>query len=82
MRDRGALCSIGLFVSMSGFTKPFLVRLKSIQSDAGVIFALSGEDLRKLISEKRRVGSWMRDEGLRRSLGIRASLIWSAVSSS
>jgi hypothetical protein len=71
MRDRGALCRIGLFVSMSGFTRLFLVRLKSIQSDIGVFFALSGEDLRKLITEKRRVSSWMREEGLRRSLGTK-----------
>jgi len=69
MRDRGALCRIGVFVSISGFTKPFLDRLKAVQAGGGVIFAVDGEDLVRLIGEKRRLTDWLRDEGLRRSLG-------------
>jgi len=71
IRDRGALCRIGIFVSLSGFTKTFLDRLKAVQADGGVIFAVDGEDLVRLIAEKRRLTDWLREEGLRRSLGGR-----------
>jgi hypothetical protein len=35
MRDRGAICKIGIFVSMGGFAKTALVRLKVSQRDLG-----------------------------------------------
>jgi hypothetical protein len=69
MRDRGALCRIGIFVALSGFTKPFLTRLKAIHVNGGVIFAINGENLSALVTSKRRLTSWLREEGLRRSLG-------------
>ena len=69
MRDRGALSRIGIFVSMSGFTNPFLVRLKSVQADVGVIFAIDGDDLSTIVHSKTRITHWLRDDGLRRSLG-------------
>jgi hypothetical protein len=69
MHDRAALARIGIFVSMSGFTRPFFTRLKAIQAAGGVIFAIDGEDLSTLVTSKRRVTDWLRDEGLRRSLG-------------
>jgi Holliday junction resolvase-like predicted endonuclease len=69
MQDRGALCRIGIFVSMAGFTEPFLTRLKVIQAEGGVIFAVDGRDLATLVTSKRRISDWLGDEGLRRSLG-------------
>jgi hypothetical protein len=70
MRDRAAVCRIGIFVSRSGFTSPFMTRLKAIQADVGVIFAIDGVELAELVSSKRRITDWLREEGLRRSLGV------------
>ena len=67
--DRGALCKVGIFVSMSGFTKPFLERLQSFQSTGGVIFAIDGSELHTLVTSKVRLTSWLRNEGIRHSLG-------------
>ena len=69
IRDRGALCKIGVFVSMSGFTKPFLERLKSFQVAGGVIFAIDGVELGSLVTSKTRLTDWLRGDGIRRSLG-------------
>ena len=67
--DRGALCRVGIFISMSGFTRPFLDRLKSFQNTGGVIFAIDGSELRTLVMSKTRLTDWLRSEGIRRSLG-------------
>lgn len=69
MRDRGAICRIGIFVSMEGFTEPALVRLKTPQRDLGVIFAVTGDDLRDLVAKKIRLTDWLRTEGAIRALG-------------
>ncbi|MFD9244727.1 restriction endonuclease [Streptomyces sp. NPDC059556] len=69
MRDRGALCRIGIFVSLAGFSRPFLDRLKSFQETGGIIFALDGGDVTQLVSEKMRVSEWLRVNGMRRALG-------------
>jgi hypothetical protein len=69
IRDRGALCKIGIFVSISGFTKTFLKRLKKFQSADGVIFAIDGSDLERIVTSKMRLTDWLREEGIRRSLG-------------
>lgn len=45
IHDRNAVCRIGVFVSMSGFTQPFYTRLRSSQASAGIIFAITGEEL-------------------------------------
>lgn len=66
--DRGALCRVGIFVSMAGFTETFYDRLKSFQAGNGVIFAVTGDDLTYIISEKIRMSEWLRAEGLTRSL--------------
>ena len=55
MQDRAALCRVGIFVSLSGFTRTFLTRLTSIQADVGVIFAIDGDDLSELVNSKRRI---------------------------
>jgi hypothetical protein len=70
MRDRAAICRIGIFVSRSGFTSTFMTRLKAIQADVGMIFAIDGIELAELVSSKRRITDWLREEGLRRSLGV------------
>jgi hypothetical protein len=69
IKDRGALCRIGIFVSMSGFAGTFLQRLKTFQSSDGVIFAVSGDDLGQLIASKTRLTEWLRGPGVLRSLG-------------
>ncbi|WP_405476945.1 restriction endonuclease [Streptomyces canus] len=69
VRDRGALCKIGIFVSTSGFTKTFLKRLKKFQSADGIIFAVDGADLDQIVTSKLRLTDWLRTSGIRRSLG-------------
>ena len=69
MRDRGAICKIGIFVAMGGFTQTALDRLKVPQRDLGVIFAVTGEDLRDLVTRKIRLTSWLQTEGAVRALG-------------
>jgi Restriction endonuclease len=67
--DRGAICRVGIFVSMSGFAQTALDRLRDFQSDGGIIFAVNGEDLESLITSKTRLTEWLRTEGVLRSLG-------------
>jgi hypothetical protein len=69
IRDRGALCKIGIFVSISGFTKTFLKRLKKFQSADGIIFVIDGSDLERIVTSKMRLTDWLREAGIRRSLG-------------
>ena len=70
LEDRAGLARVGIFVSMSGFTKPFKERLKSIQSKSvGVIFAVTGDDLRALVSKRQRLTDWLRGEGALRAFG-------------
>jgi Holliday junction resolvase-like predicted endonuclease len=69
MQDRGAIEKIGIFVSTSGFTAPFMERLKVIQGHGGVIFAVSGRDLFDVITRKTRLTDWLRSEGVLRALG-------------
>lgn len=69
MVDRAAICKIGIFVSMSGFAKTALDRLKKVQSKDGIIFAITGDDLRELITKKTRLTEWLRTEGASRALG-------------
>ena len=73
MADRGALCRVGIFVSMAGFTKTFLSRLKSLQTADRIVFALDGNDLAELVTSKQRLTDWLRERGLLRSLTGRTS---------
>lgn len=70
MKDRGALCRIGIFVSMSGFAETFTERLKAFQARDGIIFALTGDDLAALIVGKRRLTDWLAGPGVMRSMGL------------
>jgi hypothetical protein len=54
---------------MAGFADTFLERLKHFQAEGGVIFAVSGADLKQLISSKTRLSRWLRGPGVIRSLG-------------
>ncbi len=72
IKDRGALCRVGIFVGLSGFTEPFLKRLRAFQAADGVIFAVDGKDLEKMIAAKTRLSQWLRSDGILRSLGGRA----------
>ncbi|MER7642715.1 restriction endonuclease [Streptomyces sp. NPDC126522] len=69
LRDRGALCKIGIFVSLSGFRKTFLERLKSFQETGGIIFAVDGHDIEEMIANKQKMTEWLRSTGLRKALG-------------
>jgi hypothetical protein len=69
VKDRGALCKIGIFVSVSGFAATTLQRLKSFQAEGGIIFAVSGSDLDELIATKTKLSDWLRGPGVVRSLG-------------
>ena len=69
MQDRGSICRVGVFVSMSGFTKTFTARLQRFPSDSGIIFAVSGEELKALIDTKTRLSDWLRGPGIKRSIG-------------
>ncbi len=74
MRDRGAMCRIGIFASTGGFTSTFYSRLKSFQASDGVIFAVSGVDLECIVAGRMRITQWLRGPGLRRSLGREPAL--------
>lgn len=69
VKDRGALCKIGIFVSVSGFAATTLQRLKTFQAEGGIIFAVSGSDLDELIATKTKLSDWLRGPGVVRSLG-------------
>jgi hypothetical protein len=69
MRDRGALCRIGIFVSFSGFTKPFIEHLRRFQETGGIIFAVDGGDLAKMVEARERLTDWLKMTGLKRALG-------------
>jgi hypothetical protein len=68
MADRRSICKIGIFISMSGFSDTFMTRLKAIQSDGGMIFAVSGDDLFKIVTDKIKLSDWLKIDGLRQSL--------------
>ncbi|MDQ1665317.1 MAG: hypothetical protein QOH75_1348 [Actinomycetota bacterium] len=69
IRDRGAICRIGIFISMSGFAGTFLTRLKTFQAEGGIIFAVDGQNLAELVASKTRLTEWLRADGVMKSLG-------------
>jgi Holliday junction resolvase-like predicted endonuclease len=69
IKDRSAICKIGVFVSFSGFAQTFIDRLKTFQESGGMIFAVSGDDLRGIIDKKIRLTEWLRGDGLMRAFG-------------
>ncbi|WP_329552925.1 restriction endonuclease [Streptomyces sp. NBC_00696] len=69
LQDRNALCRIGIFVSLSGFKKTFLERLKHFQATGGIIFAIDGADLEQVVTSRQRLTDWLRQDGIRKALG-------------
>jgi hypothetical protein len=69
MGDRGAICKIGIFVAMGGFAQTALDRLKVPQRELGVIFAVTGDDLRNLVTKKIRLTEWLQTDGAIRAFG-------------
>lgn len=70
--DRNAVCRIGVFVSMSGFTRPFYSRLRSAQASSGIIFAITGQELADVVGRKQRLTEWLRTQGIAAALGSRS----------
>ena len=71
MQDRRGPVRIGIFISVSGFTKPFLQRLKAIQGlDVGVIYPVTGADLTDLVARRESIMQWVRTSGAVRSFGM------------
>ncbi|WP_328324408.1 restriction endonuclease [Kribbella sp. NBC_00382] len=71
IKDRGAICKVGVFVSISGFASTSLERLKDFQSSDGMIYAIDGADLEYIISAKVKLSEWLRREGVKRALGTK-----------
>ncbi len=69
MEDRVGICKIGIFLSMAGFYTTGIDRLKAIQAKGGIIFPVTGDDLRKIVTNKMRLTDWLRTEGAMRALG-------------
>jgi hypothetical protein len=71
MEDRRGALRIGIFISTSGFAKTFIERLKSIQGrGVGIIYAVSGEDVRQLIATRRTLSDWLRTDGATRAFYV------------
>jgi len=66
--DRGSICRVGLFVSLGGFTQPFLARARDLQTKNVTIFPIDGEDLASLIREQITLPDWLKKKGLKRLL--------------
>lgn len=70
LEDRRGLVRIGVFISVSGFTKEFLTRLKAVQGrDIGVIYALTGADVDDLVARRQPIMEWLRTSGAMRAFG-------------
>lgn len=71
LEDRKSAARIGIFVSMSGFTKPFRKRLKTVQiRGVGTIFPVTGADLESMIASRTPLSEWLRTVGALHALGV------------
>lgn len=68
MRDRHRLCSVGLFVALNGFSRPFLDRCRELQLQGLTVFPIDGADIREILTLKQTLPQWLSDNGLRRIL--------------
>lgn len=68
MRDRHKLCSVALFVSLNGFSRPFEERVRDLQLHGLTVFPLDGANIREIISNKQTLPQWLCDKGMRRIL--------------
>ena len=66
--DRGTMCRVGIFVSLSGFTQPFLARVRTLQSKGIAVFPVDAEDLSALICSQTVLADWLKKNGLRKLL--------------
>lgn len=64
MREAAAVCRIGLFVSTSGFTRPFLEMSRSLTNTLGLIVTIDGSDLESMISSRTPIFDWIRANSL------------------
>ncbi|UOQ88162.1 restriction endonuclease [Agromyces endophyticus] len=70
LEDRKGAARVGVFVSMSGFTKPFKRRLKTVQiRGVGTVFPVTGADLESMIASRIRLSEWLRTIGALEALG-------------
>lgn len=68
MRDRGSLCSVGVFVALGGFSKPFSQRVRELQVQGLTIFPLERSDIEEIIHQRLTIAQWLRQNGLRKIL--------------
>jgi len=68
MRDRGRLCNVGIFVSLSGFSKPFVQRVRELQQQGLTIFLVERCDIEELLRQRMTLALWLCQNGLRRIL--------------
>lgn len=68
MRDRGSLCSVGVFVALGGFSKPFSQRVRELQVQGLTIFPLERGDIEEIIHQRLTLAQWLRQNGLRKIL--------------
>lgn len=68
MRDRNRIASLGIFVSLAGFTQQFLVRARDLQGQGLTIFPVTGDDIHEIIHTRQTLPQWLSDKGIRRIL--------------
>ena len=68
MRDRGRLCNVGIFVSLSGFSKPFVQRVRELQQQGLTVFPVEQRDIEELLRQRLSLALWLCHNGLRRIL--------------
>lgn len=68
IKDRESLCRVGIFVSLNGFSRPFLQRVRKIQAQGTVVFPVDGDDIAGIARSNMPLDVWLKDVGLRRIL--------------
>ncbi|HKO49972.1 MAG TPA: restriction endonuclease [Polyangiaceae bacterium] len=66
--DRGSMCRVGVFVSLGGFTRPFLDRVRALQLKGITVFPIDGEDLSSMVRGQTLLPEWLKRNGLKRLL--------------
>ncbi len=68
MRDRHKLCSVGVFVSLGGFSQPFLQRACKLHGQGLTVFLVDARAVQEIILRKQTLPQWLCDDGLRQVL--------------
>lgn len=63
LRERGNLCRVGIFVAMKGFTSPFKDVIKRTQSQGHIVFIITGDDIRDMLSQQSSLSEWLLAHG-------------------